>query len=61
MYFSIRKCVSLNDVKNITTIFTCIPPVAYGKLLMDNKYNSKKLRCFIISRYYNYNRLLHNK
>ena len=40
MYLSSRKCVSLNDVKNIATIFTCIPPIAYGKLLMDNKYTS---------------------
>ena len=54
MYLSARKCVSLNDVKNITTIFTCIPPIAYGKLLMDNKYTSKKLRCFMINRHYNH-------
>ena len=58
MYLSSRKCVSLNDVKNMATIFTCIPPIAYGKLLADNKYTSKKLRCFMINRYYNYNKLL---
>jgi hypothetical protein len=55
MYLSVHKSLSLNNIDKIkNTIFTCIPPMSYGKLLTENKYTSKKLRCFLIKRYYNH-------
>ncbi len=55
MYLSVHKSLSLNNIDKIkNTIFTCIPPMSYGKLLTENNYTSKKLRCFLIKRYYNH-------
>ncbi len=54
MYLSVHKSLSLNNIDKIkNTIFTCIPPMSYGKILSENKYTSKKLRCYLIKRYYN--------
>jgi hypothetical protein len=48
-----RQIRSLNDIQNIThNIFTQIPPISLGQLLNDKQYKSKKLRQFIIKRYY---------
>lgn len=53
MYIFRHQSLSLNDMKNIThNIFTCVPPLSFGELLSDKKYTSKKLRCFMIKRYY---------
>ena len=53
MYIFSQQSLSLNDMKNIThNIFTCVPALSFGELLSDKKYTSKKLRCFIIKRYY---------
>lgn len=55
MYLSVHKSLSLNNIDKIkNTVFTCFPPLSYGKLLSENKYTSKKMRCFLISRYYEY-------
>ena len=55
MYLSKKTSLSLNDMQNITTtIFNCEPPISYGSLLAEKKYTTKKLRCFLIKRYYNY-------
>ena len=35
-------------------VFTINPPISYGNLVNDKKYTSKKLRQFIIKRYYKY-------
>ena len=48
-----RKIVSFNDVQNITqNVFMQIPPISLGQLVNDKQYKSKKLRQFIIKRYY---------
>lgn len=50
-----RQILSLNDIQHITqNIFTQIPPISLGQLLNDKQYKSKKLRQFIIKRYYKY-------
>ena len=55
MYLSNKKSLSLNDMHTITTtIFNCVPPISYGSLLAEKKYTSKRLRCFVIKRYYNF-------
>ncbi len=55
MYLSVHKSLSLNNIDKIkNTVFTCFPPLSYGKLLSENKYTSKKMRCFLIRRYYKY-------
>ena len=55
MYLSVHKSLSLNNFDKIkNTVFSCVPPMSYGKLIMENKYTSKKMRCFLIRRYYNY-------
>ena len=55
MYLSVHKSLSLNNIDKIkNTVFTCFPPLSYGKLLSENKYTSKKMRCFLIGRYYKY-------
>lgn len=54
MYFVSLKSKSLNDVSSLnTTIFTCEPPLSYGNLLMSKQFTTKKLRCFVIKRFYN--------
>ncbi len=54
MYFASLKSKSLNDVSSLnTTIFTCEPPLSYGNLVMSKEYTTKKLRYFIIKRFYN--------
>ena len=54
MYLSNKKSLSLNDMHTITTRFNCVPPISYGSLLAEKKYTSKRLRCFVIKRYYNF-------
>ena len=59
MYILRQQSLSLSDIKNITNnIFTRIPPLSFGELLSDKKYTSKKLRCFMIKRYYQNTRKL---
>ena len=40
MYLSVHKSLSLNNIDKIkNTVFTCFPPLSYGKLLSENKSN----------------------
>ena len=50
-----KRSFSLNDIQYIKqNVFTKIPPISYGNLINDKQYTSKKLRQFIIKRYYKY-------
>ena len=54
MYFVSLKSKSLNDVSSLnTTIFTCEPPLSYGKFVINKEFTTRKLRCFVIKRFYN--------
>ena len=49
----VKKTVSLNSMDLISNnIFITNPPISYGILINDKEYSSKKLRQFIIKRYY---------
>ena len=53
-FFTSSNSKSLNDVSSLnTTIFTCKPPTSYGDFVMSKEFTSKKLRCFVIKRFYN--------
>lgn len=53
MYLLSLKSKSLNDISSLTTtIFTCEPPLSYGHLVTSKEFTTKKLRCFIIKRFY---------
>ena len=49
----VKKTVSLNSMDLISNnVFITNPPISYGNLINDKEYSSKKLRQFIIKRYY---------
>lgn len=48
-----NKSFSLNDVSKIKiNIFDFIGILSYGELLSDNKYTTKKMRQYFISKFY---------
>lgn len=56
-----KRSFSLNDIQNIKqNVFTIMPPISYGSLINEKKYTTKKMRCFFIKRYYNYQLLNKN-
>ena len=56
-----KRSFSFNDLIKIEkNIFTIIPPISYGNLMNKQKYTTKKMRCFLIKRYYNYQLLNKN-
>lgn len=47
------KSYSLNDISKIKiNIFDFIGILSYGELLSDNKYTTKKMRQYFISKFY---------
>lgn len=49
----VKKTPSLNSMNLISNnIFITNPPISYGDLVNDKQYTSKRLRQFIIKRYY---------
>ena len=47
------KTLSLSNMDSVNkTIFNCVPPLSYGNLLADKQFTTKKLRQYIIKRYY---------
>lgn len=47
-----KPVVSTLDISNSKNIFTA-SPISYGKFLNEKKYTSRKLRTFVIKRFYN--------
>ena len=47
------KTLSMSNMDSVNkTIFNCVPPLSYGNLLADKQFITKKLRQYIIKRYY---------
>lgn len=46
---------SLNNIQSLTkTVFTSKPPLSYGQVVSNKEFTTKKLRCFLIKRYYDF-------
>tara|TARA_E500000178_G_scaffold220460_1_gene217544 strand:+ start:259 stop:528 length:270 start_codon:yes stop_codon:yes gene_type:complete len=46
---------SLNNIQSLNkTDFTTEPPLSYGQVVSSKEFTTKKLRCFLIKRYYNF-------
>ena len=55
MYYLPYISKSLNNIQSLNkTIFTCQPPLSYGEVIASKEFTTKKLRCFLIRRYYNF-------
>ena len=48
----IKPAVSTLDISDSKNIFLS-SPISYGKFLNEKKYTSRKLRTFVIKRFYN--------
>lgn len=55
MYFLSYKSKSLNNIQSLSkTVFTSQPPLSYGEVVSSKEFTTKKLRCFLIKRYYSF-------
>lgn len=48
----LKPAVSTLDMSQSNNIFLLSSPISYGKFLSENKYTSRKLRRYVIQKFY---------